>query len=140
MTLSFTGTNSEAQDQAVKVGTPVIYNTPAPASYASGAQTYTAADILGTIIVHDGTSGLTATLPTAALLVAAIPNCRVGDTIECLIINGANASGSIVLAGGTGGTFDTNQGGGSKIVSFGNSKYVNIRVTNVITPAYVIYS
>lgn len=137
-----TGVNSDAQDQGSKIGSPIIYNTPTPASYASGAQTYLAADLLGQIIVHDGTSGLTATLPTAALLVAAIPNCRVGDTVECLIINGANASGSIVLAAGTGGSFDTNQGGGSKIIAFGNSKYVNIRITNSTlgSQAYTVYS
>lgn len=137
-----TGVNSDAQDQGSKIGSPIIYNTPVPASYAAGAQTYLPADLLGQIIVHDGTGSSTATLPTAALLVAAIPSCRVGDTVECLIINGANASGTITLAGGTGGTFDTNQGGGSKIIAFGSSKYVNIRVTNT-TPgsqAYVIYS
>lgn len=136
------GINSDAQDQGCKVGSPMIYNTPLPASYASGAQTYLPADILGGTIVHDGTSGLTATLPTAALMVAAIPNCRVGDTVECLIINGANAAGSILLAAGTGGTFDTNQGGGSKIIAFGASKYVQLRVTNatVGSEAYKLYS
>ena len=137
-----TGVNSDAQDQGSKIGSPIIYSTPQPASYPSGAQTYLPADLLGQIIVHDGTSGLTATLPTAAQLVGAIPSCRVGDTVECLIINGANATGSIVLAAGTGGSFDTNQGGGSKIIAFGNSKYVNIRVTNSTkgSEAYSIYS
>lgn len=137
-----TGINSDSQDMGSKIGTPIIYNTPAPTSFASGNQTYTAANLLGQIIVHDGTGGSTATLSTAALLVSAIPNCRVGDTVECLIINGANVSGTITLAAGTGGTFDTNQGGGSKVITFGNSKYINIRITNSIvgSEAYVIYS
>lgn len=137
-----TGVNSDAQDQGSKIGSPIIYNTPTPASYAAGAQTFLAADLLGQIIVHDGTGSPTDTLPTAALLVAAIPNCRVGDTVECLIINGANATATITLAAGAGGTFDTNQGGGSKIIGFASSKYVNIRITNTTlgSQAYSIYS
>lgn len=137
-----TGINSDSQDQGSKIGSPIIYNTPAPASYASGAQTYLTADILGGTIIHDGSSGLTATLPTAALMVAAIPNCRVGDMVECLIINGANVSGSVVIAAGTGGTFDANQGGGSKIIAFGSSKYIQMRITNTTlgSQAYVLYS
>jgi hypothetical protein len=136
------GINMEDRDRAVVVGNSVVYNIPAPASYASGNQSYQVADIVGGIIVHDGTSGSTATLPTAAALAAAIPDCRVGSSISCLIINGANASGTITLAAGTGGSFDANQGGGSRVIQFGTSKYVTFRFSNT-TPgsqAYSVYS
>lgn len=137
--------NSDARDQAVVVGNPMIFNMPAPKSYASGNQTYTTGDILGGIIIHDGTGGATGTLPTAAALLAALPQPpapRNGDTIECLIINGANASGTVTLAAGSGGGFDTNQGGGSRVILFGTSKFVLIRFTNTTigSEAYVIYS
>src|ERR1051326_336628 len=106
MALSFTGIDTSGQDMAERVGNPVVYNMPAAASYA-GSQTYTTADILGGIIVHDGTGGVTATLPSAAALCAAIPSGgRTGDTLYCLITNGANAGGAITLALGAGGSFD----------------------------------
>lgn len=142
MALSYTGIDTAGQDMAERVGNPVIYNMPAAASYA-GSQTYTPSDILGGTIVHDGTGGVTATLPTAALLARAIPGAaRVGDTMYCLITNGANVSGAVTLALGTGGAFDANQGGGSRSIPFASSKTVQIRLTNV-TPgseAYVVYS
>ncbi len=137
------GVNSDSRDQAVVVGNPMVYNIPQPASYASGNQSYQIADIIGGIIVHDGTGGSTATLPSAAALAAALPQpARNGDSIGCLIINGANTSGTITLAAGTGGTFDANQGGGSRIVAFGSSKYVTIRFSSTApgAQAYTIYS
>lgn len=142
---TYTGIDETGRDMAERVGNPVIYNMPANASY-TGAQTYLASDLIGGIIVHDGSGGVTATLPTAALMRVGMSmfgsNARVGDTIYCLITNGANAAGTITLAAGTGGSFDANQGGGSKIIAFGTSKTVLIRMTNV-TPgseAYTIYS
>lgn len=138
------GANTDAQGQAVLVGNPMIYNMPAPASYPS-TQTYAAADIVGGIIVQGNAGAISSTLPTAALLVAAIkaivgPQLAVGACVECLIINGG--TGIVTLIAGTGGTFDTNQGGASQIIGVGTSKYVTLRLTNV-TPgseAYVIYS
>ena len=141
MAVTYSGVNSDSQDQASKIGNPVIYNIPAPASY-TGSQTYTTSDLLGSTIVHDATGGVTATFPTAAQIVSAIPNCRVGDSFWCLIINGAAVSGTLTLAAGSGGGFDANQGGGSRIIPFGSSKDVCVRVTNTSpgSQAYVIYS
>lgn len=142
---TLTGIDDSGKDMAQRVGNPVIYNMPANASYTSN-QTYLASDLIGGIIVHDGTGGVTATLPTAALLRVGLSAfgspARVGDTIYCLITNGANVSGTITIAAGSGGAFDANQGGGSKVIGFGTSKTVLVRMTNV-TPgseAYVIYS
>ena len=141
-----TGIDTTNQDMAQRIGNPVVYNMPAGASYGTGNKTYTAADVVGGIIVHDGTGGATGTLPTAALMVAGLSmfgsGARIGDTVYCLIINGANASGTVTLAAGTGGGFDTNQGGGSRIIAFGSSKTILVRMTNVTagSEAYVVYS
>lgn len=143
--MTTTGIDDSGKDMGQRVGNPVIYNMPAPASY-TGAQTYLTSDLIGGTIVHDGTGGVTATFPTAALLVKALSAfgsaARVGDTIYCLITNGAASSGTLTLAAGTGGGFDANQGGASRTVAFGNSKTVQVRISS-ITPgseAYVIYS
>lgn len=142
---TYTGIDDEEKFMAQKVGNPVIYNMPAAASYAS-SQTYLASDLVGGTIVHNGTGGVTATLPTAALMRAALSAygaaALVGDTIYCLIVNGAASSGVVTLALGTGGSFDTNQGAGSQTIPFGTSKTIQLRMTNA-TPgseAYTIYS
>lgn len=113
------------------------------ASYATaGAQTYTAADVLGGIIVRDcAGSGRSDVLPTAALLVAALPNAAVGDVIECKIINGSDAAETLTIGAGTGGDFDTNQTSASRVIGQNNSKVIYIRLTNVTasSEAYVAY-
>lgn len=113
----------------------------APASINTvGAATYTAAQILGGIIVRDPNgAGRTDTLPTAALLVAAIPGCEVGDTVYCKIVNGADAAENITIAAGAGGAFDANQTAASQIIGQNNSKDIAIRITATGTPAYVVY-
>ena len=145
--MAFSGLNSESQAQALLLGNPEIYNLPPPASYNGAGITYLASDIIGGIIVHNtGGAGVTATLPTAALMSAALkaicgPQLQIGGTIGCLIINGG-ASGSITLALGSGGSFDTNQNVASQVVPTANSKYVMVRMTNLTvgSEAYVIYS
>jgi hypothetical protein len=137
------GANTEAQGQALLVGNPEVWNMPTPASYST-TQTFTAADIIGGIIVAGNAGAITDTLPTAALLVAALkaifgPQLAIGATVGCLIVNGG--SGIITIAAGSGGTFDTNQTGGQSI-SVGASKYVMLRLTNITlgSEAYTIYS
>lgn len=139
--MAISGTDSTAQEQAVKVGNPVIYNMPAPASYAGNA-TYTATDIVGGIIVHNTSAGaVTGTMPSPSLLLAQIDKPRIGDCVECLIINGG-ASGAITLTAVAGVTFDTNQLSGSQVIATQTSKYVICRFTNVTagSQAYVVYS
>ena len=118
---------------------------PAAASLATaGAETYTAAQILGGIIVRDcAGASRTDTLPTAALLVAAIPGAKVGDVVQCLVVNGSDPITEVItLAAGTGGGFDANQTAVSRIVGGGASKVVRIRLTNVTAAAeaYVVYA
>lgn len=120
--------------------------TPAPATYSTaGAVTFTAADVLGGIIVHDPNGAArTDVLPTAALLVASAPWLQIGDIIRCLIINGSDGAAdaeNITLAGGTGGTFDANQVAAARVIRSQSSKDIAIRFTGVASgsEAYVVY-
>jgi hypothetical protein len=138
------GANTEAQGQALLVGNPEIFNMPAPASYSGAGITYLSTDIIGGIIVHGNGGAVTGTLPSAALLVAAVKaiigsQMQIGATIGCLIINGG--TGTITLAAGSGGGFDTNQTSGQAILT-GTSKYCMFRFTSITvgSEAYVIYS
>jgi predicted RecA/RadA family phage recombinase len=109
---------------------------PAAASInTAGAVTYTAAQVLGGIIVRDPNGAArNDVLPTAALLVAAIPGAAVGDIIRTKLINGADAAETITLSAGAGGAFDANQTAASQVLAQLNSKDIIIRLTNV-TPA-----
>lgn len=134
-------TNSDAQDQSVKVGNPMVFNMPAPAS-KTGSVVYAAADIIGGIIVHNTAAGaVTGTLPSPDSLASLIENPRVGDCIECLIINGGT-TGSITLTAVAGVTFDSNQIAASQVIATLTSKYVIMRFTNITqgSRAYVVYS
>jgi predicted RecA/RadA family phage recombinase len=118
--------------------------TPAPTSDATaGAKVITAAEVLSGIYVRDCAGGSrTDTLPTAALLVAAVPGAKVGDMLKLQVINGSDAAEVLTLAAGAGGAFDANQTAASRVVPQNASKTVCIRLTNV-TPAaeaYVVYA
>lgn len=123
--------------------TRLIRGEGAPTSDATtGARTYTAAEILGGSIVRD-TNGASRSdvLPTAALLVAALPGATVGDIIECLIVNGADANEVLTIGAGSGGGFDANQTSASRVIPQNASKLLRIRLTNVTasSEAYVAY-
>jgi hypothetical protein len=115
----------------------------APTSVATaGAATITAAMILSGIYVRDcAGAGRTDTLSTAALLVAALTDPRVGDTLRLYIINGSDAAETLTIAAGTGGAFDTNQTAASRVVPQNASRLLHIRLTNVTSgaEAYVCY-
>jgi hypothetical protein len=119
-------------------------SAPAPASYnTAGNITYTAADIIGGIVVRDPNgASRTDTLPTAAQLVAALPGVRVGDIVDCLLVNGADAAENITLQAGAGGAFDANQTAASRVIGQNSQKSVLVRFTNVTaaSEAYVVYA
>jgi hypothetical protein len=104
----------------------------------ASAVTLTAAQILGGLILEDPNGGAaTATLPTAALLLAAIPGAVVGTSFEFTIRNTADAAETITVAGGTGGTIS-----GTATIAQNNSKRFLVRLTNVTaaSEAYTVYS
>lgn len=117
---------------------------PAAASKnTAGAVTLTAAEVLGGIVVADcAGAGRTYTLPTAALLVAAMPGAAIGDIVRCKIVNGSDAAETLTLAAGAGGAFDANQTAASQVIPQNTSKDVLIRITNVTasSEAYVVYA
>lgn len=116
---------------------------PAAASKATaGAVTLTAAEVIGGIVVADcAGAGRTYTLPTAALLVAALQSPQVGDLIRCKLVNGSDAAEAITVAEGTGGSWDANQTSSSRVVPQNTSKDILIRLTNVTasSEAYAVY-
>lgn len=98
----------------------------------AGNATYTAAQLLSGSIVRDpaGASRVD-TLPTAALLVAAIPNAAVGMVVKTYLVNGADAAETITLAAGAGGTFDVNETAAARVVPQFGRAIIHCRLTNV---------
>lgn len=64
---------------------------------------YTAAQVYGGVFLRDPAGGARSdTMPTAAALVAAIPNAAVGDTFEFVLVNTADAAEVITVGAGAG--------------------------------------
>jgi hypothetical protein len=118
------------------VTTPVSNTT-------AGNVTYTADDLLSGLIVRDP-NGLarTDTLPTAALLIAALqPDVEVGDIFRAAIVNGADAAEAITLGAGTGGTFPAAQTAASRVIPQNAGRELIIQITGVTAgaEAYTAY-
>lgn len=97
---------------------------------------YTAAQILGGLILRDPNGGARSdTLPVAADIVAAIPNCKVGTAFEFTIRNTADAAETITVSTATGLTLS-----GTMTIAQNNSKRFLAVVTNVGTAAVTVYS
>jgi predicted RecA/RadA family phage recombinase len=140
---SSTGKIKLAECPAPRANTVAVESSPAPASDATaGNATLTAAQMLAGVFVRDPNgASRTDTLPTAALLVAAVPGAKVGDMIRCYIVNGADAAEVLTIQAGAGGGFDANQTAASRVLGQNTSKMLHLRLTNV-TPAaeaYVAY-
>lgn len=102
------------------------------------AVTLTAAQLLGGFILQDPSGGaVTSTLPTAELLIAAIPGVSAGAGFEFTIRNTADASEAITVAAGTGGTTS-----GTMTIAQSNTKRFLIVVTTAVqgSAAYTVYS
>lgn len=99
-----------------------------------GNVTLTAAEVLGGLILRDPNGGArTDTLPTAALLIAAIANAAVGQSFEFIIRNTADAAETITVASGSGGTDS-----GTMTIAQNNSKRFLVRIDSAT--AYTLYS
>ncbi len=93
----------------------------------AGIVTYTAAQFLSGLIKRDPNgSGRSDVTPTAALLVAAIPGCRVGTAFEFTIRNTADAAETITMTQGAGCTIS-----GTATIAQNNSKRWRVEITNV---------
>jgi hypothetical protein len=112
---------------------PVVKKTPAAITLTTGGgvRTLTAAEVLGGLLIINCDDAQTATLPTAALLNAAIPGAAVDVCFDVDIINVGDTT--LTIAVGTGGTLTV---GNSKatvatVVALA-SKRITIRITGVI--------
>jgi hypothetical protein len=84
---------------------PAISQIPQTATVTAlsdGDATLTAAQILTRLFTITPGAARTLTTPTAANLVAAIPNVAVGDTIEFTVVNNAASTHAATLAAGSG--------------------------------------
>ena len=124
------------QDQWFKSAKAVEQTAAAAVVTDAGAATYTAAQILGGVILRDPNgAGRSDVLPTAALLIGAMRAPRIGDTIDVLIVNTADAAETITIVAGSGGAFPTEQIAATRIIPQNTSRRVVIRVTGVGTAA-----
>ena len=98
--------------------------------------TLTAAEVITGIIDGTPTSAATYTLPTAALLVAGIANCKVGSSFFFAVNNKAGGAYTITVAAGSGGTAD-----GTLTVSQNVIRLFLVIITNVTSSseAYYVY-
>lgn len=114
-----------------------------PSSVTTTTSTYLAASMLGGIIVNSAATAVTATLDSATNIVNALnavsAGAVIGDVITFELINGGSSTGAITVGAGTGGTFDANVPAANRVVAINLAKTIFIRITNVTTPAYVVY-
>lgn len=116
----------------------VQHDTVVTTDATAGARTYTAAELVGGLILRDPTGGNRSDVtPTAALIVAAIPACIVGSSFEFTIRNTADAAETITVTAGASVTLS-----GTMTIAQNNSKRFLAVVTNATgaAEAVTIYS
>jgi hypothetical protein len=102
---------------------------------ATATATLTAAQILGGMLyANPSTSAATYTLPTAALIDAALPNATVGSTFDLSIVNVGTSSGAVTLSMGTGIT-----DGGNAAVAVAITSSAAFRFRKTAEGAYTVY-
>lgn len=133
--------NSYTPNQGFQDFSTLVYPTFTPATYPDTA-TVTAADVLGGFIIGTKAGAATLTLPTAALLNAAIPGASVGRSFEFFVRNTGN--NTYTMAVGTGGTSAT---GNTLTVATVNTRTFLLRITGVAngsdpasSDSYTLYS
>ena len=119
----------------------LVYPTFTPATYADTG-TVTASDLLGGLILGTKAGAATITLPTAALLNAAIPAPAVGRSFEFFVRNTGNNTYTVAV--GTGGT---SASGNTLTVATLSTRIFLLRITGVAvgsdptsSDAYTLYS
>lgn len=102
----------------------------------AGAETLTAAMLLSGLILRDPAgAGRTDTTDTAAAIIAAADLDNDGDSIQCIIINTADAAEAITLAGGTGVTFGNV---GQTIAQNESAILLLVRASSTTINAYIV--
>ena len=102
---------------------------------ATSTATLTAAQVVGgMLLANPSTSAATYTLPTAALIDAAVPNATVGSTFDLSIVNIGTSSGTVTLSMGTGIT-----DGGNAAVAVAITSSAVFRFRKTAESAYTVY-
>ncbi len=102
---------------------------------ATATATLTAAQVTGNwLLANPSASAATYTLPTAALIDAAVPNATVGSTFDLAIVNIGTSSGAVTLALGTGVT-----DGGNALVAVATTSSATFRFRKTADGAYTVY-
>jgi hypothetical protein len=102
---------------------------------ATTTATLTAAQIANQMLVASaGASAVTYTLPTGALIDAAVPNAGVGNTFDLSIVNLGTSSGTVTLAVSTGVT-----DGGNALTAIPVLVSHLYRFRKTDTATYVVY-
>ncbi len=102
---------------------------------ATSTATLTAAQVTGNwLVANPSTSAATYTLPTAALIDAAVPNATVGSTFDLAVVNVGTSSGTVTLALGTGIT-----DGGNALVAVATTSSALFRFRKTAEGAYTVY-
>jgi hypothetical protein len=115
------------------------FHTTVTVDATDGVKTYTAAELIGGLILRDPTGAPRADVsPTAAEIVAGFAGGIVGSSFEFTIRNAANAAEAITLTAGAGVTLSP----ASQVIAQDNSKRFLCRLDNVGsgTEAVTIYS
>lgn len=117
-------------ENALVAAKPIITQTTVTTDTTAGAVTYTAAQLLGGLILRDPNgAGRSDVTPTAALIIAALPEYQVGSSFEFVIRNDADAAETITLTAGSGVTLS-----GTMTIAQSNAK----RFLAVITSASAV--
>lgn len=102
---------------------------------ATSTATLTAAQVTGNwLVANPSTSAATYTLPTAALIDAAVPNASVGSTFDLSIVNVGTSSGAVTLATATGLT-----DGGNAFVAVAVTSSAVFRFRKTADAAWTVY-
>lgn len=113
---------------------PKTKSTTVTTETTAGAVTYTAAQIIGGLILRDPAGAGRADLfPTAANIIAGLPDAQVGDSFEFLIRNDADAAETITMTTNTGLTLS-----GTMTIAQNNAKRFLAVITS--SSAVSIYS
>lgn len=105
---------------------------------AAGAQTITAAQILGGLYIGVPTGAANYTTDTAANIVKAIEGAKVGTSINFVLRNKSAGANTITLVAGTGVTINS---GDTATVAQSNQKQFRLVVTAIgDTPTITVYS
>ena len=103
---------------------------------ATATATLTAAQIVNAMLVaNPSASAATYTLPTGALIDAAVPNATVGSTFDLSIVNIGTSSGAVTLAVNTGVT-----DGGNALVAIAVTSSQTFRFRKTGDGTYVVYN